>query len=277
MGKAILCIGRDAAKPYTFEDRGIKIYTIEELCYVLKEDAYILDGSIVNKKLAAWIENECGLPELSGMLYPLISQKGSLSAFVGTILEYVHLYDSEMLLEIDILLKKSANLNVYEKYKTRVDLMVERGKYAYALVEYDELLGRLPEAEVRLRGLVHHNKAVALTGLFLFELAADNFQTAYELLQEKEILMEYLAARRMYLSDVEYIALAAEYTDSYELSLELEKRVEALREQWEEQLESKRLRQMQEWRTEGDTMKYYEEAERITHGLKAAYRMNISE
>ena len=55
MGKVLLSTGAYAKTPYYLEGLGIRVYSAEELCYVLKEDAFFLDRSIVDRKLIRWI------------------------------------------------------------------------------------------------------------------------------------------------------------------------------------------------------------------------------
>ncbi len=88
MRNAVLCVGDYARQPYTFQRIGVKVYCVEELCYCLGENAYLLDHAIVSRELVDWIEKQCGLTQLAGELNGLISHQASESAFVGTILQY---------------------------------------------------------------------------------------------------------------------------------------------------------------------------------------------
>lgn len=277
MGRAILLCGEDAKTPYRFAKPEISVYSVEELCYVLKENAFLLDNDIMDKRLIAWIEKECGLKELAAQLYPLVNRKGTVSAFVMTILEYVGSYNQETLQEAEKMLKQGANLSTYEKYKTRVDYMVGKGRFKEAIAEYDLLLAGLPEAENELSARIWHNRGVALAGLFLFEKAAGCFWKSYGMQPVRETFVEYLAAKRMYMSDADYVAFVAELPDAYEDSLELEKRVEELRASWGNYIDMQRLNQMRQWKESGESNRYYEEAERAVQGLKHSYLLGAGE
>ena len=74
------------------EGLDIRVYSMEELCYCLKENAFLLDLSIMNDKLVDWIGEECKVWELAKQLYPMVHKQGSLSVFVVTILQYVGMY-----------------------------------------------------------------------------------------------------------------------------------------------------------------------------------------
>lgn len=277
MGRAILLCGEDARTPYRFVSPDVQVYTIEELCYVLKENAFLLENDILDKRLADWIGGECGLKELAAQLYPLVNQRGTVSAFVLTILEYVGNYDRPALQEVEHLLKQGANLSTYEKYKSRVDYMAGKGRFMEAAAEYEALLNSLPEAEKDLRARILHNKGVAYANMFLFEDAADCFWKSYELCPEQETFTEYLAAKRMQQSDEEYVSFVAELPEAYEISLELEKCVEALRRSWENHIDKKRLEQMKQWKADGESSRYYEEIDRAVQGLKHSYRLGTGD
>ena len=80
--RASLCVGEYCENAYTVEELGIRVCCMEELCYCLKENAFLLDLSIMNDKLADWIGEECKVRELAKQLYPMIHKQGSLSGNV---------------------------------------------------------------------------------------------------------------------------------------------------------------------------------------------------
>ena len=277
MGRAILLCGNDAKTPYRFINPDTLVYTIEELCFVLRENAFLLDVEVMDKKLVAWIDTECGLPKLAATLYQLLHQKCSVNAFVMTVLEYVGICTPKQLEETEQLLKQGASLSTYEKYKKRIDYMVGNGKLVQAMSEYDDLLAILPQVENELSAKVLHNKAVAMTGLFLFEQAADCFWQSYEMYPLRETYIEYLAARRLSMSDDDYVTFVAGIPDAYEDSMELEKRVEEITESWKDYLTKRKLDRRKNLKEEGDFTKYYEETEQIIQTLKNGYRYSIAE
>lgn len=275
MGRVLLGTGEYAKIPYCFENLGIRVFSAEELCFVLKENAFLLDKEIVNKKLVRWIDEILGLPELAASLYPLLHQRTSVGVFASAILQYVGFYDVETVRNTEKLFHKSANLNVFEKLKTRVDYMVTNGRLSLAVPEYDALLAALPPKEVKIRAGALHNKAVALCGLFLFEEAAEEFKKSFDILPERENFISYLAAKRIAMEESEYVAFVAGFPDYYEDTLELEKRVEALRISWEESKEKHFLDECKELKTEGYMSRYYEAVDNKMQELKRKYRESV--
>lgn len=81
----------------------------------------------------------------------------------------------------------------------------------------------------------------------------------------------------MVLSESEYVSFVAENTERYELTLELEKDMERLTDEWEQQPEYLRLYAHRELRTGDRKQKYYEENERLTQTLKDSYRKSVAD
>ena len=58
MGNLILCHDRHAAHPYEISRIHCRIFTIEELCYYLCNNLYLIDYTIMNEPLCTWLEEE---------------------------------------------------------------------------------------------------------------------------------------------------------------------------------------------------------------------------
>ncbi len=281
--KASLCVGEYCENPYNIESLELKVYCMEELSYCLKENAFLLDLSLMNDKLVDWIGEECRVRDLAKQLYPMVHKQGSLSVFVVTILQYVGMYDPEEVSQVEQVLKQGAGLSNMEKRKSQIDYMVEKRKYAAAIRGYDLLLETWSDLEKegkelpagKVRAAILHNKGVALTGLMLYDKAAYYFREAWQTDPDREHLDAYLAAKRMELPEDEYVAFAAQNPENYTESLELEKRIEQFEREWEQQPEYRQLKLRGEWRT-GDRVKYDAENERLTQALKNSYRTSVS-
>lgn len=278
-----VCVGDYAKTPYCIPGLEMNVYSMEELCYCLKENSFLLDLSLMNDRLLHWIEQECGLKELSRILHPLVHRKGSLSAFVDTILSYVGLYEEPVRREIEQILKQGAGLSRIEKRKSQVDYLVGKKKYLAAVREYDSLLSKWRELEEEKEPLpavgclsaILHNKGVALAGLMLYTKAAECFLSAYEADGDPNCYRDYLAAKRMELSEDDYVSFAAGQKEGYEYTLDLEKDIDKFMTEWEQQPEYLLLFNRREAR-DFDRQRYYGEGERLIRTLKDSYRNSVS-
>ena len=276
MGNVLLCTGKYAQKPYHFENICVNVYCVEELCYLLSANPFMIDAGIMDKELARWLDKECGLVELSHQLLSLFNKGIQPGIFVDTILDYVNYNSAKEREQIREALTGSAGLSEYARQKLQGDYLIKNGRYQMAISEYDRILMELPEAERELRATIYHNMGVAYGNLFQFESAAKYFKRAYDISGQETSGIQYLVAVRRQLSEGAYISFIADNGRYYELSLKVEKLFEAARGQFEATRESRMLSALKIYKEEGNAASYYEEMDKIIGGLKEGYRECVS-
>ena len=87
MGSLILCHDQHAAHPYEITRIHCKIFTMEELCYYLCNNLYLIDYTIMNEQLCGWLEEDIGKRELADQLRDVIRMRGSVEKFWGLPME----------------------------------------------------------------------------------------------------------------------------------------------------------------------------------------------
>lgn len=276
MGNTLLCTGKYAQIPYRFENICVNIYSVEELCYLLSANPFMIDAGIMDRKLAEWIDTQCGLTELGHQLLNLLQKGIQPGIFVDAILDYVNYNTKEERERIQEALQGSAGLTELERSKKQGDYLTETGRYQLAITEYERILTELPEAEKELRASVYHNLGVAYGNLFQFESAARYFKRAYELSDREESGIHYLLAQRKRLTEGAYITFLAENARYYELSLKVEKMLREATDGFEATRESRMLSALKIYKDEGNTASYYEEMDRIITRLKEHYRESVT-
>lgn len=279
-----MCVGNYAKTPYSISVLDMRVHCMEELCYCLCENAFLLDLSLLDEALVDWIGEDCGVSELAAELYPMVRKQGSLSAFVVLILEFVGLYDVGRIREIERVLKDGSGLSLIEKRKNQIDYLVRKGKYPAAIHRYDELLEKWKEetgqrvdtSVENVRAAILHNKGVALAGMLEYEAAANCFIAAWETDAKEEHYDSYLVAKRAQLSEGEYLALVASAAESYAPSLKLEKEMERLRESFKETEAGRKMELLKEWKFD-NRQNYYDELDKIARMMKESYRNSVSD
>ena len=270
--RLIMCTGNIASTPYYFDKVYTNVYTIEELCYVIYENAFLIDKDIVNKDLAKWIDSECGLHDLARNLYQLVNQNALASSFAGCILEYTGYYTPDEIEKAESILKMNVTMNVFEKWKAKADFLYENKHYLLAVREYEHVLEKLGDDEIELKSKIYNNMGVTYMALRLYESAVECFKTAYELDNNEEAYKHYLKARRLELSEDEYINAVAEEEDAYRLSVPIETELSGALMDFEASDTAKRLNDLRELKLKREAGLYYEEIGRMTEQLKSDYR-----
>ena len=87
MGSLILCHKKRAKQPYMITRVHIRIYTIEELCYYICNNLYLIDYTLMNRQLCEWIREELHMWELADQLLGQMEKNCTAEQFVLTILE----------------------------------------------------------------------------------------------------------------------------------------------------------------------------------------------
>ena len=198
MSDLYLSIGALSTTPYYLSGLGLNIYSMDELCFYLVRDSYILDSDLVDIKLCDYIENQMQLPSIAEKLRELIEKNAAVGEMVTTILEHTGYCDEDEIRKIRQILVDNASLSFAHKRKMRGDNLVMAGKYARAIEEYQYVLSNMEKDEdPELQSAIYHNIASAYAQMFLFDKVAEYYKLAYETDGNQESLILYLAAMRM--------------------------------------------------------------------------------
>lgn len=277
MGRPILCIGTYAETPYYIDKIGKNVYCIEELCYCIVQNAFLLDEESFNKELFDWIAAECSLDRLADELRSMYSKRCSMASMAGTILDYAGYNTKKEVDKTEEILRENAGMDVYKKRLSRADFLMMNGRFSMAFKEYEFILANTPDMNNKLRARIEHNEGVMYAKLFLFEKAEKMFLRAFEDGRNPESYIEYLSAVRMRLSDKEYVNFVADNEEVYEASLELEKRMNEALDLYGASEDRHNLGTISVIKAEGKMHEYYDMVGENTRNMKDEYRSLVRE
>lgn len=198
------CVGSYASEPYYIDGLCLNIFSIEELCYYIRENTGLMDASIMSPELADFVRNGLKLPELSLQLDRIIRSGGQVSEFVCAILQYACYVQEDELEQIRKAINGSVDIRPGMRRKSRGDFLFENGRYPAAAEEYLQALGANPDDEEGLNAAIYHNLGEVYAEMFLFGNAAESFRKSYELKKTDETLKCFLVASRLTMSSEEY-------------------------------------------------------------------------
>ncbi|MDO4632941.1 MAG: hypothetical protein Q4B01_03690 [Eubacteriales bacterium] len=201
-----LCTTPRAVHPYYIEHIGISIESIEELCYYLKENVYLIDETILNETLFSWLSEELGLKRLSSSLRHAADQEVDPAVMVNAIFEetgYLPPKEREYLRQQLLTIQKE---DPQVRQKMKGDYLVHYGKYRQALAQYEGLLANrnIAGLGVRFYAIVLENMAAVYAKMFRFPEAADCLWESYETLRSKKVYEKYLRLLPLFLNESEY-------------------------------------------------------------------------
>lgn len=125
----------------------INIYSLEELCYYIYNNIYLIGTDLVDDGLISYIDNELEEPELAKQLQFLVSEEAGLSEIVMTILHYVDYYDNDEIEELKEIIDGLDKQNATERLKLRADNFLNSRRYDSAIRNYELIVyGRKDES-----------------------------------------------------------------------------------------------------------------------------------
>ncbi len=179
MGQIMICNPNIAKKPYRIKMSATDVYSLEELCYYLYENLYILDDEILDTNLCSWLDLELKERQLSRILQKELRNNVDLVEFVVLILRGSGYCDEEEIKKATNILQSVKQMSSFEKMKLKCDLLAESRKYSCALYEYKKLLPKgTSEDEQIIIGKIYHNMGCCYANMFLFKEAFDCFSKA---------------------------------------------------------------------------------------------------
>lgn len=201
-----LCQIKPAVKPYFIEAIGTYIYSIEELCFYLYNNMYLLDQSIINEDLCIWLRDELGLKRLAKQLSEQLEREEGIAGFILPVFREIGYLSAAGMREYA---EKIGKLDVQAadlRQKLKADYLVRSGMYESAINEYWQILDRQSPGSLgtNFYSGVWNNLGCAQARMFRFEEAADCFYHAWKLTPTKEMLRRYVSALPLFLEPEVY-------------------------------------------------------------------------
>ncbi len=183
MSGLIFCSFKRAAKPYYLESAGRNIYSIEELCYFLQDNIYLLDENIMTSAFCDWLETELEAVELSEKLRQIMDGRKGFRTFCMQIIIDSGYFSKNEMQFLGMKLQKMDHQSNYENRKIKADQLMEQKKYLAAISEYRNLLlhASSSPSDVRVSGDIWHNMGTAYAKMLCFERAVSCYDKAEEL------------------------------------------------------------------------------------------------
>ena len=206
MGSLILCHKKHARQPYVIARGHIRIYTLEELCYFICNNLYLIDYTLINRQLCEWIRTELQMYELADALQEELDNHCTEEDFILKILQQSTMYASSEIIKIQSILEKLQDQREVERFKLKADSLMKNGEYAEAILVYRTIIDGKRDDSV---GKPFYAKVYGCLGsaygrLFLYEEAAQAYEESYKLQENEDVLKAYLYCNYHALPEEEY-------------------------------------------------------------------------
>ena len=223
MGSLILCRTKEASNPFHIKDLGIRIYSLEELCYIIYNNIYIINEDFFSDEFITFIEEETLEKDLADKLRSTKKKGGSLAEMVAIVLLYVDYYTIEEVEAIKETINTLNAQNVRKRLKIIGDNLLRSSHYYNAIWNYERII-KLPmdkEMPAIFYANVYHNMGIAYAKMFMFLQAEQYFNRAYDISQH-DISKKCAIAVRYLFDENEIIGLDDESKEEYVVKQEIE-------------------------------------------------------
>jgi len=271
MGSLILCRTKEASKPFHIKEMGVRVYSLEELCYVIYNNIYVINEEFFSDEFLKFIEEETLEKDLSDKLKDTKKRGGSLAEMVAIVLLYVDYYTAEEVEAIKETINTLNAENVRKRLKTIGDNLLYNAHYYNALHHYERIV-KLPvdkELPALFYAKVYHNMGVAYARMFMFLQAELYFNKAYDISQH-EISKKCAIAVKCLYEENEIIGL----DDALKSEYDVWQKIETFKGKAKYSDEYKKLKQLEKLQNDGDIASYYKEVSVIMQDWKQKYLEN---
>lgn len=189
MGRLIQCCGRLAKRPYHFQLGDTRVYSIEEVCYFIAHNIYLLQRDIFGKGFVNWVREELALTELADKLEAMSTREDALKDVVVTICCSCDYFDEPQINEMVHIMEETEHLPERECRKIKADTQLQSGCYESAVEGYQAILRSedMMQASPAEYAPLYHNIGVALGLLGEYLQASDYFLRAYETNKKEKV------------------------------------------------------------------------------------------
>lgn len=277
MGKLIQCSSPLALTPYHFRLTDTNVYSMEEVCYYIWHNIYMIQEEVFDREFVMWIEKELHMEETSHKLACLIQDHKNLKDIVVTICCSCDYYDEDEINALIRLMDEIEQMPAYARKKHKGDTYLACHSYEKALEEYEKVFesDEILHAEKEAYGSIFHNMGVAYSNLAEFRQAAEYFLKAYEQNKKDASLSQGLFALRLS-KDVEgYKKALVDFDVSPEKQLQWEKEYTQVISQSSQCREALKIEKLRNVMKSGNVAEYYDKVHKYVLDWKNEYRKQI--
>ena len=227
MSGLLLC-GKTTDRPFYVREADINLYSMEELCYFIYNNIYMIGQDFFDDNLLKFIEEDLELINVAKKLKDLKFRREPYAYMIKTVLDgccYYSESEKERLMEG---LSGLENMTVWEKMKVRADVMAERGRLSKAAEIYKRTIAKVSSGKnAGFTSCLWNNLGVVYAKQFLFSDALSCFKKAYDMQGDEEykvnlICVAVLMKNEDSLRDVmEQYGITEEIVERYSYAMEL--------------------------------------------------------
>lgn len=278
MGRLIQCCSPLAKRPYHFHLGNVSVYSIEEVCYFISKNIYLIQKKHFGKSFVEWVRDELQMEETAEKLTRIWqSEESTLQDIVVTVCCSCDYFDEPQIHELLHIMDEIEHLPERERQKIKLDTELQSGHYERAVEGYQAILRSesMMDASPAEYAPIYHNVGVAYGQLGEYEQAATFFLLAFETNKKDESLRSYVTA--LYLSGAEdpWKEMREHLDVSEDKMKKMKEDFEACRKKCSIAVKVRQIKKMRFPAGNGKLQDYYPRIEEMMKQWKEEYRTGI--
>lgn len=205
-GRFLLCGSKRSRSPFETGEYRQALYSIDEICYFLYHNCYLLEQEFFDSKLIDFIRNNLEMNLLADKLEYAKKKNAPLGEFLAAVMESTGYYKEAEWKKMQEKLAYFGTQSREERMKLLGDMYLTERRYIQARNQYYLLLN-LEAASGESKeffSTVYHNIGVLYMEIFYFEEASDFLKRAYDYAPQDAILKKLLLALKLAGMEVDY-------------------------------------------------------------------------
>lgn len=277
MGKLILCSGNRTDRPYVITSTGTRIYSIEELCYYIGDNIYLIDGEMFSDLLIDWIDTELRLSDTAEKLRRVYRGKGDLKTMVTIVLCSADYFTEKEIKDILYNIDKMDKMNPIKRKCLKAMNFLKKNQFTEAITEYERVLSSKDAVNITPEdyGDILHNMAVASAFTSGLKEAIELFRQSYERNHREETISQYLLAILISGNVELYEEKVKEYQVNDSLYQELLEQLDRLYKEANDSAPMKEIQQLKQLKVQGRQTEFIQMSEALLNRWISQYRRGI--
>lgn len=275
MSGLILC-GKTTDNPFYVKEAELNLYSVEELCYFIYNNVYMIGQDFFNDSLIKFIEEDLELINVAKKLKDLRFRQEPAAAMIKAVLDGCSYYSET---EKETLLKDLSgleNMSVWEKMKMRADVMAGGGRLNKAAELYKKAITKVSGMkDTKLTSSLWNNLGVVHAKQFLFSDALSCFKKAYDMEKEDEYRINLVCMAVLMNNEENLKDIMTQYEITEEV---IERHRYAIQLAGKEISQEKRVHKIMEkltYRSDMELSEFYKSSDDIIDMWKKEYREQI--
>lgn len=188
----ILCRQEPVRQPFYFEGLGVRLYSSQELCYVIYNHPLLVMEGFVDKNLIRFIREELDMGFLALKLEKWQESGEDTDTLLTLILHECDYYHAPEVSRFEQKLQTYRKMTRLEFLKTKADYLFSIKQYGKAIAEYHKITESIKGKRVpdTFQAKIYNNLGAAYARMFMTDKACQAYQKSYNLVNKPEILKQ---------------------------------------------------------------------------------------